>query len=72
MQDREKSRRDYEGDVAYEVWRSGGNVDRINDDRVRDSFYDGDHAEDVARRELKAQRPRERVDECDESQYPEV
>ena len=26
--------RDFEGDVTYEVWRSGGNVDRIDRDRV--------------------------------------
>lgn len=48
---------DYRGDVTYEVWRNGGNVDRINDDRVRDSYDDGLYQDEAASRELRAMRP---------------
>jgi hypothetical protein len=50
---------DYRGDVFYDVWRSGGNPDAVDYDRVRDSYYDGLDSEDAARRELHAQRPPE-------------
>lgn len=51
-------RREYQGDVWYEVWRSGGNPDRVNEDRVEDSYYQGMDSMRAAERELKAQRPR--------------
>ncbi len=54
----------YRGDVTYEVWRSGGNVDRINDDRVSDSFHEGLDCDSAASRELNAMRPLE-------EQYPD-
>ena len=57
MSSREE-RRKYENDVFYEVWRSGGNPDRIDDDRVSDSFYDHMSAEDAAHSELRRQRPK--------------
>lgn len=41
---RREERRAYENDVFYEVWRRGGNPDRIDYDRVEDSFYDGTSA----------------------------
>lgn len=47
----------YEGDVSYDVWRSGGNPDRVDHDRVIDGYYGGRRAEDVAREELRRQRP---------------
>lgn len=47
----------YRGDVIYEVWRNGGNVDRISDDRVSDSFYEGYDSDAAAERELSAMRP---------------
>jgi len=56
-QRREEQRR-YESDVFYEVWRSGGNPDRINPDRVQDRYWDGQDAESAARAELNAQRPK--------------
>jgi hypothetical protein len=68
--EREEQRR-YENDVFYDVWRSGGNVDRINDDRVSDSYYDGRSAEDAARRELRSQRPHREEEYPEEEQYPE-
>lgn len=63
---REREREEYRGDVIYEVWRSGGNPDLIDYDRVRDRFYDGYQPEECAYAELKAQRPRE-----PEPEYPE-
>lgn len=54
---REEERR-YELDVFYEVWRSGGNPDRIDDDRVRSQYENGVDAEGAAQRELRAQRPK--------------
>jgi hypothetical protein len=68
-EEREERRR-YEGDVAYEVWRSGGNSDRINGDRVVDAYYDGYSADTAASRELAAQRPRQE-EQYEEQQYPE-
>lgn len=49
-------RREYEADVFYEVWRSGGNPDAINYDRVDDARWDGIDAEGAARTELRKQR----------------
>ena len=48
---REREREEYRGDVFYEVWRSGGNPDRIDDDRVNDRFYDGYQADECAHAE---------------------
>lgn len=64
--DRDRERRDYDGDVTYDVWRSGGNPDYIDRDRVRDHFYNGYSAEEAANAELRAMRPRE-----PEPEYPE-
>jgi len=50
-------RDDYWGDVVYEVWRAGGDVDRIDDDRVEDNRWDGMEYEDAASIELRHQRP---------------
>lgn len=36
-----KEERDYESDVFYDVWRSGGNPDNIDMDRVNDDYHDG-------------------------------
>jgi hypothetical protein len=49
------SRRDYENDVYYEVWRSGKNPDVINYDRVEDHYYNGDPTEAAARDEIRRQ-----------------
>lgn len=65
MRDRREERREYENNVFYEVWRSGGDPDRINYDRVEEHFYNGDYCESAARHEMKMQQPRQ------EEQYPE-
>lgn len=48
---------DYLGDVIYEVWRSGGDVDRIDYDRVQYNQYDGFEFEQAARVEMRHQKP---------------
>lgn len=53
---REEIRR-YESDVTYELWRGGGNPDRINPDRMDDAYWNGTPSEDFASRELRRQRP---------------
>lgn len=55
---REEERR-YHADVAYDVWRSGGNMDRVNYERVQDAFYSQVDSESAARVELRKQRPPE-------------
>lgn len=46
-------RDDYRGDVIYDVWRSGGNPDRVDYDRCDDAYYRGieasHHAETLLR-----------------------
>ena len=54
---RRKERRAYEADVYYEVWRAGGDPDRISDDRLDDARWDGVEPETAARSELRAQQP---------------
>lgn len=57
-----KNRSDYHGDVTYEVWRSGGNPDSIDRDRVDEHRAYGDDADIAARHELHAQeKARERA-----------
>jgi hypothetical protein len=53
-----RNRSDEFYDVCYEVWRSGGNPDQIDRDRVDDYLYDGASPEDVAAIELRHQMPR--------------
>lgn len=43
-----KSRREYEADVAFEVWRSGGNPDAIDEYRVQECYDMGDYPEEAA------------------------
>jgi hypothetical protein len=47
-----QDRRDYHGDVAYEVWRSGGNPDRLNYDRVEDHRWNDLRPNEAARCEM--------------------
>ena len=56
MSDSDKERQKYEDDVAYQVWRSGGNCDRINYDRVRGNYSAGRSARYAANVEVTAQR----------------
>jgi hypothetical protein len=67
-ENREQERQEYRGDVFYAVWRSGGDPDRVDYDRVSDRFYDGYSAEEAAHSELRSQRPTEPV--SDEPEYP--
>lgn len=54
--------RKYEGDVWYEVWRSGGNPDIVDPDRIRDSHDEGLWPEEAASREMRHQaRPKDRT-----------
>lgn len=46
----------YRGDVTYEVYRRGGDYDRINDERVLDHFRNGDQYEVAANDELRRQK----------------
>lgn len=76
MRSREEQRdeqRRFEGDVVYEVWRGGGNPDRINDDGLADAYYSGRYAEDVAAEELRHQRQRREPeeDQCPQEQFPD-
>lgn len=52
-----RDRKSYDGDVYYEVWRSGGNPDRVDPDRLDDYRWNGVEPETAARRELTRQRP---------------
>lgn len=66
MKSRDEQREErlrYEADVAYEVWRGGGNPDRVDYERAADGYYDGRTAEDVAQGELRRQRPPPAPDE---------
>ena len=66
-----KEERDYEGDAMSEVWRAGGNTDRIDYDRVREHHWNGDDYSEAARDELRHQRPREREpEEPQEQEFP--
>lgn len=57
--DREREeRRRYENDVFYDVWRSGRDPDRIDDDRVDDARWNGLSADEAAEAEIRAQRPK--------------
>ena len=51
----------FDGDVFYEVWRRGGNPDRVNCDDFRELQECGYTAEDVAAAEIERQQQRRRV-----------
>ena len=53
-----RTRREYEGDVIYGVWRQGGNPDAIDRDRVMDHWDAGDEEDSAVRDELRHQRRR--------------
>lgn len=52
-----EERRKYKNDVTYEVWRNGGNMDRVNDDRVDRHYYYGADVDVAVGAELRVQRP---------------
>ncbi len=49
---------DYETDVAFDIWMSGGNVDSIDRDMVRDYCDYGYYPEETANSILRGQRTR--------------
>lgn len=46
---------EYRGDVIYDVWRAGGDVDAVDYDRVDDAFRDGESVESCTHNELDHQ-----------------
>jgi len=72
QQRREEEHR-YQMDAMYEVWRAGGNTDRIDYDRVSAHHSNGDSYEAAARDELRRQRPRPSEEEpCYPEEQPEA
>lgn len=57
----------YQMDVMYEVWRSGGNTDRIDRERVSDAFSNGDDESLAARREIAKMRPKPPQEEAQQA-----
>lgn len=70
---RRDERREWDSNVYYEVWRSGGNPDNINPDRMDDRFYNSQTAEEAAsgemRRERQARRNRREAEEMEQAEY---
>ena len=67
QRDREESHR-YQMDAMYEVWRAGGDTDRIDCDRVSNHRDNGDSYEAAACDELRRQRPKPQDEEQMEQQ----
>lgn len=63
-----EERRAYEADVTYGVWRRGGDVDRIDHDRVSECYFRGDDWDAAATVELRHQRAK-RQEEADADSY---
>ena len=51
-----RDRREYEGDVTYDVWRAGGNPDAVDFDRVDDHWREGDDVDVATGDEMRRQR----------------
>lgn len=67
QRDHEEEHR-YQMDAMYEVWRAGGNTDRIDYERVSNHYSNGDTYETAARDELRRQRPKPEEQEQVEQQ----
>ncbi len=70
----DRDRRDWEGDVVYDVWRSGHNPDAIDRDRLSDRYYNGQDADEAARAEnrlqdARAQRQRDEQAQEEQAMY---
>lgn len=63
---RREEERQYEGDVAYDVWKNGGDPDRVSHDRIQEHFYLGDESESATRDELRHQKPQPQEQEQEE------
>lgn len=60
-EERNEERRRFEADAVYEVWRSGGDPDAVDRDRLHDAFYEGARSDEAARGELARQRREEQA-----------
>lgn len=58
----------YEGDVAYEIWRMGGNPDSVHPDRIADYKYEGYSADEAASRILRRDRERREIQRQEQAQ----
>jgi hypothetical protein len=67
-EEQREERRQYENDVYYEVWRGGGDPDRIDFDRVEDQRQDGAYPEEAASSEIRKQAPRPQIEPENESE----
>jgi hypothetical protein len=72
-EERREEERKYQAEVSYDVWRSGGNPDSVDRDRVSENFGSGVDSESATRIELRAQAPKHHhEEECQqEEQWPE-
>ena len=55
----------FRGDVWFEVWRSGGDPDAVDDDRIDDCYDSGACAVECASAELRKQRRRRDEEDFD-------
>lgn len=62
-----RDRYQYGLDVGYEVWRSGGNPDRVSYDRVDNHYYNGVSAESAAYAEMRHWREQREAREMQEA-----
>ena len=69
---RDEERRQYHGDVTYDVWCSGGNPDRIDYDRVEDCRYAGETAEQCAASHMGRIRAQEQARRDEEAAFEEA
>lgn len=70
-EERREEERQYHNDVFYEVWRSGGNPDRIDHDRVQDAYYNSRESGDAAHVEMRSQMPKPQ-EPSEEEYYEEM
>lgn len=68
-EDRRKEEREYYADVYYDVWRAGGNPDRLEDDRVSNHHDNGLFHDEAARAEMR--RWQHQREEREQEQSPE-
>jgi hypothetical protein len=61
----------YNSDVSYEVWRAGGNPDRLDYDRLDHYRYNGDSPEEAACSEIRRwhQQEQRKREEREQEEY---
>lgn len=70
-EERRQEEREYRGDLWYEVWRAGGNPDRVSYEDAADWHDRGVDARHAASAILQAQGPQPVEEEYPEQQWPE-